>query len=177
MSKSIENAMYYVKGDVYLGRKEFKQICKEQGGLHIYETAENVEGLEDKNSLSEIPWLTEYNFNYVEKNNERLSKQPDGTILKETVPRMKSKYKIQYSKDTKSNNKFSFFRYQVIRKSDNKIMASYNYISYKGGWVSRTIAALYASSSSIDMCPEKERDMFFWDKHITKVLKPRKEEK
>ncbi len=123
-----------------------------QGGLHIYETAENVEGLEDKNSLSEIPWLTEYNFNYVEKNNERLSKQPDGTILKETVPRMKSKYKIQYSKDTKSNNKFSFFRYQVIRKSDNKIMASYNYI-------------------------EKERDMFFWDKHITKVLKPRKEEK
>ncbi len=143
----------------------------------IYETAENVDGLEIKDSLKESPWLTKYNFNYVEKDNERLSKQSDGSILKETVPKMKSKYKIKFSQDLTSNNKFSFFRYQVIRKSDQKVMASYDYISYKGGWVSRTIAALYASSSSIDMCPEKNRRLFFWNKNITKVLKPRKEEK
>ncbi len=167
-----------VKGDVYLGRKEFKQICKKQSGLHIYETAENVDGLEIDTPLNKVPWLTKYNFSYVEKNNERLTKRPDGTILKEKVPRMKSKYKIKFSQDLISNNKFSFFRDEIIRKSDQKVMASYNYIGYKGGWVSRTIAALYASSSKVAMCPEvKQFDIYLWDKHITKVLKPRKEEK
>ncbi len=174
-------AFLAVKGDVYLGRKEFKQICKEQSGLHIYETAENVAGLETKDSLRESPWLTKYNFRYVEKKRgrkiERLTKQADGNILREEVPKMKSKYKIKFSQDLTSNKKFSFTKYQVIRKTDQKIMASYNYIGYKGGWVSRSLAALYASSSKIAVCPKEERQMFFWDANITKVLKPRKEEK
>ncbi len=176
----IIGAFLAVTADDYLGRRKLEKMCQEQGGLHIYKTVDNVEGFEIQYWLEKEPWLTKYNFNYIEKKSgtkiERLTKKADGKFIKEEPSKMKSEYKLVYSKDLTGD--FNFFRDEIIRKADQKVMASYNYIGYKGGWVSKTIASLYASSSNVAKCSQIEHfDAEFWEKNITRVLKPKKEEK
>src|SRR5690349_7846883 len=73
--------------DAVYGRVRLKQMCAAEGGLKIYKTAKNVEGLYVERLGATPEWITKDGFKYVEGEHAgtivRLSKGSNGQIVEE----------------------------------------------------------------------------------------------
>ena len=157
--------------DGIYGRIKLKQMCKTEGGLHIYRVVEGVEGFYYPKFSPDKFWLSKAGYKFVEgKDNTRLSLQPDGTYLlqKDVVPISKYVYDFHNTGDPLKDifNRTDFF---IRARDTGEIMGNLIYINYAGGWFERFIAGLYAARGSGGSCGS---DIDPVSGLVTTVLKP-----
>lgn len=161
--------------DGIYGRIKFEQMCKDEAGLKIFKTVENVEGF----YIPEVPpseeWIRIYGYKFVEGGLAggilaRMSLSSDGSILLESDVTPISKYVYEYTLGNPRNIYYGVEkRIRVIE--NNEILSKFVNISYAGGWWERFIASIYASRGQAGMCGTS----ISITEIVTKTLKPPKE--
>lgn len=177
-------AFLVVSTDGYLGRKKLEKMCEEQGGLHIYETVEGVEGIGIGDWIPTEYWLTEKGYHFVEGNIktsglvDRLTIQGNGIITKEINVNQISSYKFKYESINNYPEKYFFTDNTMIVNQGDFILVKATIIGYYGGWIERFIGGIYANKMTVALCPKSDSyNLMFWKANIDRFLKPKKKEK
>ncbi len=182
----IIGAILLVTADGIYGRYKLKKMCEAEGGVHIYETVDNVEGFEIEDSKL---WMIETNntYQYIEELRNTSSGKvdrlsfTDGKYYLERDVNSKSRYLVKTSHPVNTLKHYEILSDLIIDKKDNHILADRVYIFYYGGWATRFISSLYASTPSGKGCSQfMNIDMNAFEQLtdlITKTLKPIKQEK
>lgn len=174
-------AVLVVSADGYLGRKKLEQLCEEQGGLHIYETAEGVEGFELYNSSPNRYWIERYGYAYVEgwpssvgsqKVNRLIINSNSDISLEENVQSI-SIYMLKFFPDNNSKFNYYYDKYRIINKTKNSIMAEFISIGYYGGWAERFIGSIFASNGAVAYCFSNSSKFENLDNMTVITLKPK----
>jgi hypothetical protein len=168
--------------DAVYGRIKLRQMCKIEGGLHIYREVENVEGLYFPSPIKQKGkslWLEQGDrggYQYIEGQDmngkyARLSLLPNGEQRYEDGIILISKY--AYSNDfNKVYKNDTFFRInQFIQTRDTgEILSRFTNIRYAGGWFERFIGAF--SDAGVGGAGENCGPSINLRKFVTKTLHP-----
>ncbi len=107
-----------------------EKMCQEQGGLHIYKTVDNVEGVEIMYGYPDIFMIKDYDYSFVEGWGERLEQQQNGTVLKRENVIPKSMYQIAYLTNSNFNKYYYEFSAKIFNRKSKNVLASYNSYGY-----------------------------------------------
>lgn len=158
--------------DAVYGRIKLKQMCKAEGGLHIYRVVEGVEGFDDPSMAPYDEWIVKYGYRVVEGAElggkpSRLVQLSDGNIFREIGITPTTEYIYEIEKGN-SRNTFDRDGSHIRIRSTGEILSREVNISYAGGWFERFVNGLYAARGTAGTCGPVV------SKHelITKTLKP-----
>lgn len=158
--------------DAFIGRLYLKHLCATEGGLKIYRVVEGVEGFYETGSTPSEGWIKKHGYKFVEGGHvggtpERMSLQPDGSIVLEENVTLQSKYVYELKRG--DLNDLYFRSEQNIRVIETNETLSRNVdIDFAGGWVERAISGLYAKRGRGGTC----NSTIFITELVPKTLKP-----
>lgn len=133
--------------DDLLGRYRVKRLCEKEGGVRIFKTVENVEGIQ-MNSADEVI-LRATKYQYVESTSTkaggsyrippaRYSLTPSGRVIveKNIIPR--ARYEYQRREEVRTDH-ISRYDQLIVDLQTNQILATDTYFGFRGGWAARTL--------------------------------------
>lgn len=162
--------------DAVYGRIKLKQMCEAKGGLHIYRVVE-VEGFERWNGQPTEDLLTRDRYRFVEGKGIdgkpiRLTMNPDGAVLRESVVELRSEYQFQTRTGT-PGDAYYWVEWTVSNRKTDEVIGRFVNIGYEGGWFERFVNGLYAAGGAVAMCGANMSSTEF----VTKILKLINQEK
>ena len=145
--------------DAVYGRLKLREMCAEEGGLNILKQVRNVDGFLMMASSADEQLLRRSGYKFVETERkvggrrvvDRLSLRPDGAILAEKDVFRQSQYLLRFLPGNPADN-YMRSEYLVESIDGTETLGRIRNFSYSGGWVERTIAALYGGRSSAGTC-------------------------
>jgi len=148
--------------DAIYGRIKLKQMCAVEGGIKVYKTVEGVEGFYASQDFYET-WIDKYGYRFVEGKNidssspnkiSRLGRNATGEVVSTTSNVKLSAYSIDFLSD---DNGVYLQETDVIKNTQTgEVLAKSTRIIYFGGWIERSLSALYAGRWSADFCPNTD---------------------
>lgn len=129
------------------GRYRVKRLCDKEGGVRIFKTVENVEGIQ-MNSADEVI-LRATKYQYVESTStkaggsyrippSRYSLAPSGGVIVEKNIIPKARYEYQRQEEERSGH-ISRYDQLIVDLQTNQILATDTYFGFRGGWASRML--------------------------------------
>lgn len=142
--------------DAVYGRIKLKQMCKAEGGLHIYRVVEEVKGFDDPSGPPSDEWITQYGYRVVEGTElggkrSRLTLQSDGKINREEGITPMTEYIYEMDKGD-SREVYLRSGSHIRARSTGEVLARDVNINYAGGWFERFVNGLYAARGTAGTC-------------------------
>lgn len=152
-------------GDHTLGEIRKQQLCKEHGGVKVYQVAENVDGLMWRTGRIKKPYET-FGYSFLEVQTEkdqifRYEKNAEGFLEERRVDAPRARYFFRFLPEERLGAHHSLSKFVIVDLHQNKILASRGSVAYGGGWL-----GLLGSRS----CPTQ---VFNAISFINTVLEPR----
>lgn len=165
--------------DIIVAGHQVSKMCREQGGMHIYETVE-ADGMA---GMSGIRYWSEYGFSYVEYVDSRgdviRSTMVNGERVKERVDKITS----QYIRITKRENVASLVDKSFLQKithtvedrSDGTVLGELIYFTIDQGWADHWVPGEYTPWVCCNKGMRNGRSVFLTlDELVKDVVTPKK---
>jgi hypothetical protein len=162
------------------GLIKFERLCKDEGGLKIYRTAQGVDGF--YSPFADESVLTKYGFAFVESGLSpgtyvRLSRSPKGNIVEEKIESLKSRYIYRvvrykvvrgYLRDTYMKDAS-----QMIVRDTNEVLGEFTNFNFAASWAERLGVSIVVGRGNGGIC-NLESPQQIQEQLIGSTLKPAK---
>ena len=158
--------------DVYQISIESERLCKEEAGLHVYETVE-VEGFLGPIN---IEYWTEYGFKYVEgayKGNKTRSTFREGEVVREIIQEYTSRYQVKTKTDTLKSH-FVKRKKMIVDRQTNEILGDLVSFAVYPGWLDSRLLGLIGFTWSPARCdgdyPPESQKITIYPRELIKAV-------
>lgn len=138
---------------------KIEKLCKDEGGLKIYRTAQGVDGF--YSPFADETVLTKYGFAFVESGLSpemyvRFSRSPKGDIVKENIESLKSRYiyRVVRYKEVRGYLRDTYMKdaFQMIVRDTNEVLGEFTNFNFGGDWAERLGASIIADRGNGGIC-------------------------
>ena len=165
-------ALLIPTADAVYGRVKLEQMCEAEGGLRILRTVSKVEGLYGGDSIPEDEWITREGYKFVEGRllngkNVRKERQENGSLVQFNDVSLKSKFGFGFTNGDHATTlgRTELYIYALDTKEK---LATVTNITFRGGWVERLVAGIYAGKPNSEGCKLKDFGSISWVKSVLK---------
>lgn len=169
-------ALLIPTADAVYGRIQLQEFCDARGGVRIFRTVEDVDGL--FSNLLDESLIRRFGYTYVETPDRRVGtyvryvRQMSGQIEKEKALDLRSKYELRFASGNPQDN-YMIDAITVVSRDTNEVLGEVLLYNYSGGWVERLVANVFAGRATAGTCDLND-SIVAAETLVSATLKPRK---
>lgn len=151
--------------DAVIGRLYLKHLCATEGGLHVKQVVEGVEGFYMDGALRDF--LKYHGYTFIENTSSAFHRPPnsveryilrDSNIVKEDPVPPRSEYELTHSLENRGFY-FKDYRTSVRQISNKQELGSYDHFIFLGGWAEKFLGGFADAGGMVAACEKPSQDI------------------